>query len=137
MNIIFDLFLTFAKVGLFTFGGGYAMIALIESTCVEKKKWISHDEMMNITVIAESTPGPIAINCAPHVGYKQKGFAGASIATIGMILSSFCIIFTIVQHTWNSMAILIVMVFFLILITAGTGVIEEYYRWPARAWAVS
>lgn len=56
MNIIFDLFMTFAKVGLFTFGGGYAMIALIENTCVEKKHWISHDEMMNITVIAESTP---------------------------------------------------------------------------------
>ena len=62
MNLLLDLFLSFAKVGLFTFGGGYAMIALIESTCVEKKKWITHDEMMNITVIAESTPGPIAIN---------------------------------------------------------------------------
>ena len=95
MNILLDLFGSFAKVGLFTFGGGYAMIALIESTCVEKKKWITHDEMMNITVIAESTPGPIAINCATYVGYKQKGFAGALIATIGMILPSFCIIFTI------------------------------------------
>ena len=55
MNILLDLFLTFAKVGLFTFGGGYAMIALIENTCVEKKQWIVHDEMMNITVVAEST----------------------------------------------------------------------------------
>lgn len=95
MNILLDLFGSFAKVGLFTFGGGYAMITLIVSTCVEKKKWITHDEMMNITVIAESTPGPIAINCATYVGYKQKGFAGALIATIGMILPSFCIIFTI------------------------------------------
>lgn len=95
MNIMLDLFLSFAKIGLFTFGGGYAMIALIESTCVEKKQWISHDEMMNITVIAESTPGPIAINCATYVGYKRKGFAGALIATIGMILPSFCIIFVI------------------------------------------
>ena len=93
MNLLLDLFLTFAKVGLFTFGGGYAMIALIENTCVEKKQWITHDEMMNITVIAESTPGPIAINCATYVGYKQKGFAGALTATIGMILPSFCIIF--------------------------------------------
>ena len=74
MNIMLDLFLSFAKIGLFTFGGGYAMISLIESTCVE---------------------GPIAINCATYVGYKQKGFAGALIATIGMILPSFCIIFTI------------------------------------------
>ncbi len=95
MNTILILFLTFAKVGLFTFGGGYAMIALIENTCVEKKQWITHDEMMNITVIAESTPGPIAINCATYVGYKQKGFAGALAATTGMILPSFCIIFAI------------------------------------------
>ena len=95
MNILFDLFLTFAKIGLFTFGGGYAMIALIENACVEKKHWITHDEMMNITVAAESTPGPIAINCATYVGYKQKGFTGALIATVGMILPSFCIIFVI------------------------------------------
>ena len=95
MNLFLDLFLTFAKIGLFTFGGGYAMIALIENTCVEKKQWITHDEMMNITVVAESTPGPIAINCATYVGYKQKGIVGALIATIGMILPSFCIIFTI------------------------------------------
>jgi len=95
MNLFLDLFLTFVKIGLFTFGGGYAMIALIENTCVEKKQWITHDEMMNITVVAESTPGPIAINCATYVGYKQKGIVGALIATIGMILPSFCIIFAI------------------------------------------
>ncbi len=95
MNIFLELFLTFAKIGLFTFGGGYAMIALIEDTCVEKKKWISHDEMMNITVIAESTPGPIAIKCATYVGYKQKGFAGAVSATLGMIFPSFMIIYVI------------------------------------------
>ena len=90
-----DLFLTFAKIGLFTFGGGYAMIALIENACVEKKQWSSHDEMMNITVIAESTPGPIAINCATYVGYRQQGFWGALAATLGIILPSFCIIFAI------------------------------------------
>ena len=95
MSLLLDLFLTFAKVGLFTFGGGYAMLALIENTCVEKKQWITHDEMMNITVVAESTPGPIAINCATYVGYKQKGFVGALSATIGMILPSFCIIFAV------------------------------------------
>ena len=95
MNILLDLFLTFAKIGLFTFGGGYAMIALIENTCVEKKQWISHDEMMNITVIAESTPGPIAINCATFVGYKQKGFVGALAATFGVVLPSFAVILAI------------------------------------------
>ena len=95
MTILVDLFLNFAKIGLFTFGGGYAMIALIENTCVEKKQWIAHDEMMNITVIAESTPGPIAINCATYVGYKKGGFTGSLAATLGMILPSFCIIFAI------------------------------------------
>ena len=97
MNVLPDLFLTFAKIGLFTFGGGYAMIALIENTCVEKKQWITHDEMMNITVIAESTPGPIAINCATYVGYKKAGLCGALTATLGMILPSFCINFAISQ----------------------------------------
>ena len=95
MNLLLDLFLSFAKIGLFTFGGGYAMIALIENACVEKKKWINHDEMMNVTVIAESTPGPIAINCATFVGYKQKGWTGAIAATVGMVFPSFCIIFLI------------------------------------------
>ena len=95
MTLLFDLFLTFAKIGLFTFGGGYAMISLIEHACVERKQWITHDEMMNVTVIAESTPGPIAINCATFVGYRQKGLAGAAAATIGIVLPSFCIIFLI------------------------------------------
>ena len=95
MNIFLDLFLTFAKIGLFTFGGGYAMIAIIENNCVEQKKWITHDEMMNITVIAESTPGPIAINCATFTGYKKAGFAGALAATVGIVLPSFVIIYLI------------------------------------------
>ena len=90
-----ELFLTFAKIGLFTFGGGYAMVALIEDACVERKKWITHEEMMNLTVIAESTPGPIAINCATYVGYRQKGFWGAVVATLGMVFPSFGIIYII------------------------------------------
>ncbi len=95
MPILIDLFLSFAKIGLFTFGGGYAMISLIENDCVEKKKWITHDEMMDVTVIAESTPGPIAINCATYVGYKKGRLPGAIIATLGMVLPSFIIIFLI------------------------------------------
>ena len=95
MNILVDLFFTFAKIGLFTFGGGYAMIAMIENNCVERKQWITHDEMMNITVIAESTPGPIAINCATFTGYKKAGFMGALVATLGMISPSFIIIYLI------------------------------------------
>ena len=95
LNILFDLFVTFAKIGLFTFGGGYAMLSLIENNCVERKGWITHEEMMDITVIAESTPGPIAINCATFTGYKKAGFAGAVCATLGMVLPSFLIIFAI------------------------------------------
>lgn len=95
MNILIDLFLTFAKIGLFTFGGGYAMISIIENNCVERKQWITHDEMMNVTVIAESTPGPIAINCATYTGYKKAGFIGAVAATFGIIVPSLVIIFLI------------------------------------------
>ena len=105
MNILLDLFLTFARIGLFTFGGGYAMISLIEHSCVENKQWITHDEMLNVTVIAESTPGPIALNCATYVGYKQKGLTGAIAATIGMVLPSFCIIFLISMFLDNFLEI--------------------------------
>ena len=111
MPVLIDLFLTFAKIGLFTFGGGYAMISLIENDCVEKKKWITHDEMMDVTVIAESTPGPIAINCATYVGYKKGRLPGAIIATLGMVLPSFIIIFLIskffdrfIEITWAANA---------------------------------
>ena len=95
MNLLLDLFLTFAKIGLFTFGGGYAMISIIENNCVERKKWITHDEMMNITVIAESTPGPIAINCATYVGWKRGGVPGSVASTVGVVLPSFVIILLI------------------------------------------
>ncbi len=95
MPVLLEIFLTFAKIGLFTFGGGYAMISIIDNNCVERKKWITHDEMMNITVIAESTPGPIAINCATYVGYKRRGFLGACAATVGVVLPSFVIIYII------------------------------------------
>lgn len=95
INILIDLFLTFAKIGLFTFGGGYALISMIENNCVERKKWITHDEMMYVTVIAESTPGPIAINCATFTGYKKAGLPGAVVATFGIIVPSFVIIYLI------------------------------------------
>ncbi len=94
-SVLIELFMTFAKIGLFTFGGGYAMLSIIEDICVEKKNWITHDEMMNITVIAESTPGPIAINCATYVGYKKGKLPGAILATLGVAVPSFVIIFVI------------------------------------------
>ena len=108
MNILLDLFLTFAKIGLFTFGGGYAMISMIEHNCVERKQWITHDEMMNVTVIAESTPGPIAINCATFTGYKKAGFVGALSATLGMIVPSFVFIYLISMFLDNFLELTII-----------------------------
>lgn len=93
--MLFKLFYTFAKIGLFTFGGGYGMIAIVQDECVEKKKWITEDEFATVLTIAESTPGPIAINCATYTGYAQGGILGAIAATLGVVLPSFIIIFLI------------------------------------------
>lgn len=95
MKKIFELFYTFFKIGLFTFGGGYAMISQIREVIVEKKGWITDDELLQVITIAESTPGPIAINMATFIGYKQKKAIGSIMATLGVVLPSFIIIFTI------------------------------------------
>ncbi len=92
---LFSLFITFFKIGLFTFGGGYAMLSLIEAETVTKKQWLSGNELLNIVSIAESTPGPISINSATYIGYKRAGFLGALFATLGVVLPSFVIIFII------------------------------------------
>lgn len=89
------LFLTFFKIGLFTFGGGYAMIALIQDEIATQKKWIDDNELMDMIAISESTPGPIAINMATYIGYKMLGVFGSIVATIGVVLPSFIIIFVI------------------------------------------
>ena len=89
---IFTLFTTFFRIGAFTFGGGYAMIPLIQRDVVEKHKWITDDDILEIVAIAESTPGPIAINSATFVGHRVAGFFGAFFATFGVVLPSFVII---------------------------------------------
>ncbi len=89
------LFLTFFKIGAFTFGGGYAMIPLIQHEVAQKHKWVSDDDILDIVAIAESTPGPIAINTATFVGYKVCGVFGAVCAILGVVLPSFLIIFGI------------------------------------------
>ena len=89
------LFLVMFRIGLFTFGGGYAMISLLESELVSKRKWVETDEFYNMVAIAESTPGPVAINAATYVGYKLAGFLGALAATVAVCLPSFVIIFII------------------------------------------
>ena len=90
-----SLFLTMLKIGLFTFGGGYAMIALLENEFVAKKKWIEKDEFLDVAAIAESTPGPIAINAATYIGFKNAGIVGSIIATLGICIPSFVIIYAI------------------------------------------
>ncbi len=95
MKKYLQLFTTLFKIGLFTFGGGYAMISLLENELVERKKWLEHDEFMDIVAVAESTPGPIAINCATYVGYKRVGVLGSAFATLGVCMPSFIIIYFI------------------------------------------
>ena len=95
MKELFTIFLTFFKIGAFTFGGGYAMIPLIQREAVEKHHWVTDEDILDIVAIAESTPGPIAINAATFVGYQAHGFAGALAATFGVVLPSFAIILAI------------------------------------------
>ena len=95
MSVILLLFLSMLKIGCFAFGGGYAIIALLENEFISKRKWIDHDEFLDVVAIAESTPGPIAINVATYIGYKLKGVFGAIIATAGMCMPSFFIMYLI------------------------------------------
>lgn len=89
---LFQIFLSFFRIGAFTFGGGYAMIPLIQHEAVEKRKWVTDEDILDIVAIAESTPGPIAINSATFVGYRAAGVLGSVCATLGVVLPSFVLI---------------------------------------------
>ena len=138
MRRISDLFLTFMKIGFFTFGGGYAMLSIIEDTCVGKKKWITRDDMMNVTVIAESTPGPIAINCATFIGYRQAGILGSIAATVGIVFPSFVVILIISGFLDNFLEIEIVKNAFrgikcavgILIISAAVNMIKNMKKKP-------
>lgn len=95
LRSVLSLFLTFMKIGGFTFGGGYAMIPLIQHEAVESKKWINENDLLEIIAIAESTPGPIAINSATFVGYRVAGVWGSVAATLGVVLPSFVVIIAV------------------------------------------
>ena len=110
--ILFQLFISMLKIGAFAFGGGYAIIALLENEFVTKRAWIDHDEFMNVVAIAESTPGPIAINVATYIGYKLKTFFGATVATVGVCLPSFVIMYVVSLFYECFMEITIVMAAF-------------------------
>ena len=105
LKILLELALSYLKIGLFTFGGGLAMISLIEHEYVQRRKWIEKDEFENVVAIAESTPGPIAINCATYIGYKMCGVLGSIVATVAVCLPSFIIIYLISMFLDNFFAL--------------------------------
>lgn len=92
---LFELFISFAKIGAMTFGGGYAMIPMLEKECVIKHKWIGEDELLNFFAVAQCTPGVIAVNTATFIGYKKRGVIGGIVATLGVTAPSLVIIISI------------------------------------------
>ena len=145
LKSLFRLFLSMFKIGLFTFGGGYAMINLLDNEFVNNKKWINSDEFLDLVAIAESTPGPIAINCSTYIGYKREGILGAIAATIGMCLPSFVIIYCIslffdkfLSIIWVSAAFkgIQACVVFLIF-SAGVKMLKKVKKTPFNITAIS
>lgn len=142
---LLSLFGSMLKIGLFTFGGGYAMIHLLENEFVSRKNWIDGEEFIDLVAIAESTPGPIAINCATYIGYKRQGIAGALSGTLGMCLPSFTIIYLIslffdrfLEISWVASAFkgIQVCVVFLIL-SAGLKMLKKIKKTPFGIAAMS
>ena len=133
MKKYLSLFLTMLKIGLFTFGGGYAMIALLENEFVNKKNYIEKDEFLDMVAIAESTPGPIAINAATYIGYKKLGFLGSLFATVAICIPSFVIIyvislffdaflsFTLVEYAFRGIRVCVVYLIF----SAGLKLLKQ------------
>ena len=145
MKKYLSLFLTMMKIGIFTFGGGYAMIALLENEFVEKKKYIEKDEFLDMVAIAESTPGPIAINAATYLGYKHLGFLGSLVATVGVIIPSFIIIFaislffdaflsfTLVEYAFRGIQVCVIYLIF----SAGLKMLKSMKKTPFSVIIVS
>ena len=129
---LWTLFGTFFKIGLFTFGGGYAMIALLEDEFITKKHWLGRDEFLDMAAIAESTPGPVAINSATYLGYK------AAVATVAVSLPSFGIIYaislffdqftslTVVAHAFQGIQVCVIYLIF----SAGVRMLKALERTP-------
>ncbi len=132
------LFLTMLKIGLFTFGGGYAMIALLENEFVTKRKWIEKDEFLDMVAIAESTPGPIAINAATYIGYTMLGVIGSLLATVAVCIPSFVIIYaislffdaflslTLVAHAFRGIQVCVIW----LILSAGLKMLKQMKKTP-------
>lgn len=95
IKLLFELFFTMFKIGFIAFGGGYAIVALLENELISKKKWTTHEEFMDMVGIAESTPGPIAINSATYIGYKKAGILGSLMATLGVCTPCFILMYIV------------------------------------------
>lgn len=138
MKKYLNLFFIMLKIGLFTFGGGYAMIALLENEFVSKKKWIEKNEFLDMVAIAESTPGPIAINSATYIGYKMLGFLGALTATVAVCIPSFIIIyaislffdaflsFTLVSYAFRGIQVCVIW----LILSAGLKMLKQMKKTP-------
>jgi chromate transporter len=149
MKKYLSLFFTMLKIGLFTFGGGYAMIALLENEFVEKKKYIEKDEFLDMVAIAESTPGPIAINAATYIGYKQLKFFGSLMATIGICIPSFIIIFTIslffdaflsftiVEYAFRGIQVCVIYLIFSAIIPSIASIVSSTLRYELSSITAS
>ena len=136
---LLTLFLTFFKLGIFSIGGGPTMLTLIQGEFVEKKKWLDNDELMEMTAIAESTPGPIAINLATYLGYKKGGFLGALVSTLGVIVTPFVLMFCIslflenilsneaVQYAFMGVKVGVVFLLLKVSITLIKGVKKDWF----------
>lgn len=133
------------KIGVFAFGGGYAIIALLENEFTAKRKWIDRDELFDVVAIAESTPGPIAINVATYVGYRLGGFLGAAIATVGICLPSFAIMYIVSLFYERFMEIAIVFAAFrgiqicvvFLIASAGLKMLKRMKKTPLNVTVFS
>jgi chromate transporter len=133
-----SLFITMLKIGLFTFGGGYAMIALLENEFVSKKGWLEKDEFLDMVAIAESTPGPIAINAATYIGYKMRGILGSVTATVAICIPSFALIylislffdtflsFTVVSYAFRGIQVCVIW----LILSAGLKMLKQMKKTP-------
>ena len=101
MKLLLNIFWSFFKIGIFTFGGGFAMIPLIEREIIERRKWIAKEDFLELLIVAQSAPGPIALNTAVFVGYKMRGYAGAVAATLGVVVPSFSVILLVAMFFSN------------------------------------
>ena len=138
MKKISTLFWTFLKIGAFTFGGGYAMVALLEHEFVEEKQWVSKEEFLDMVAIAESTPGPVAVNSATYIGYKIDGTAGAAASTVAVCIPSFVVIYcislffdrflslTVVAHAFRGIQVCVIYLIF----SAGVRMLKALDKSP-------